>query len=392
MSVQGMMPNGQFFRLLGNRVAFVAVVSVLLFSRSSLAQATSPGVAPQMSCGEACDPGGGGGGGGGTPPPNYNLNWGSPSEAGGVVIGGWPGREGPAVGELSNLTYVAYTSPSDPVGDQYNDNYVYIRNLSGQFSRINSQTGFVSSDANPALQLFSGYLYLAVNNSEFNPARYNGGFTGLFRTGDGVTWNLSPGTQPGATSNFPYVDNSPSLTASSQYLFSGYRNAADYTLTICRTDPYGNSDCTNFPGSRAMNFNPSLAYLNGVLYIGYEEYDNAHALRMFTSTDNGQTISENTNISNVNGDQTSTAPSLNVFRNTLYVGFRTNDSGQSFLYRYSTDGINYSVRQGTGEQMNGAPTLFSPTNPNNTYSGYMLNFYSSDDGHKYLTQNTASHN
>ncbi|SEF64883.1 hypothetical protein SAMN05421819_0697 [Bryocella elongata] len=155
----------------------------------------------------------------------------------------------------------------------------------------------------------------------------------------------------------------------------------------------GATTCTNFPGSRAMNFNPSLAYWNGTLYIGYEEYDNTHALRMFTSTDNGQTIQENTNITNNNEDTTSTEPSLLVTTQngnvppTMYVGFRSNDSGHNFLWKYSTDGVNYTASTNTGIQMTSRPVLVQGVS---SFTPYITAFYSSNDSNYYLYQATTT--
>ena len=46
--------------------------------------------------------------------------------------------------------------------------------------------------------------------------------------------------------------------------------------------------CNNFPGTTQMNFNPGMAVMNGVLYIGFEAYDNSHQLLFYKSTDQGQ--------------------------------------------------------------------------------------------------------
>jgi hypothetical protein len=339
-----------------------------------------------------CDPGGGdgGGGGGGGTSAGGGLGFLGASNSG-LVIGGVSGREGPGVaaGFVPNQISYVYTAPNDPIGDQYNDQYVYYGATNQQPQRIVPQSGEVFSDANPALQVVTvpgapPVLYLAINSNQ-NPAYNYGGFSSLFIY-DGANWNLPPSEIP---SSIPFTQYSPSLTASSQYLFTGLTNAADHTLVICRTDitvQGGGTDCTNFPGSWTMNFNPALAYWNGVLYIGFEEYDNTHALRLFTSTDNGQTINQNTQISNVNEDTTSMAPSLIVANNALYVGFRSNDGGHNFLYRYSTDGINFSVRQGTGESMNSGPAfVISPYNNTN----YLYNYYTSDDGNHTLVINEA---
>ncbi len=115
---------------------------------------------------------------------------------------------------------------------------------------------------------------------------------------------------------------------------------------------------------------------------------NTHALRIFTSTDNGQTIAENTNITNNNEDTTSYAPSLAVFHNALYVGFRSNDGGAHFLYRYSTDGVNFTPSvQPTNDSMGGGPALvpffFNGVN-------YLYNYFTTNDGNHTLVSNAAT--
>jgi hypothetical protein len=367
-------------------LALIIGFGTTVYGQSNAAPLVIPNLCPPGGCSV-----GGGGGGGGTP--NYNLKWGASPVVTGVGIGGQAGRQAPAAAPFLGQEYVAFTSANDPEpNDQFHDMYVYIANLQNfNFQRLIPQSGTVFSDVNPALHTsrVDGRLYLAINSQQ-NPANNNGGFTDLFVNANGAGFTIAPFQ---TTAPFPFTDNSPSLTSSSQYLFLGARNAVDHTLTLCRFDINNNSTCTNFPGSRAMNFNPAMAYYNNTLYIGYEEQDNTHALRIFTSTDNGQTISEGTNITNVNEDTTSTAPTFGILTNNtthlpvLYIGFRTNDSGQSFLYRYSTDGINFAIRQGTGEQMEGSPTFSLDTT-----GSLLYNFYGSDDGQSALRFNQASHN
>jgi hypothetical protein len=350
--------------------------------------------------GGTCGGGGGGstGGGGGTPPAGGSLSFGTASNLG-LPIGGVSGREAPGVAAATTANQVAYvyTAQNDPdpfeLNDQFGDQYVYYGTSGQQPARILGSTGGVFSDANPALLNVSAVgpqvppLYLAVNSNQ-NPARNFGGFTGLF-VFNGTNWSLSPSQPP--SNNFPFTQYSPSLAHSNQYLFLGVTNAADHTVTICRTDitvPSGATSCTNFPGSRAMNFNPGLAYWNGVLYIAFEEFDNNHNLRMFTSTDNGQTIAENTNITVNNVDQSSSAPSLAVFNDALYVGFRSNDGSHQNLYKWSTDGINYTFNTSTGVSSTSGPN-FVPITLTPPGAVYLYNYFTTDDSSHNLSLDIA---
>ncbi len=133
-----------------------------------------------------------------------------------------------------------------------------------------------------------------------------------------------------------------------------------------------------------MMFNPGMVYWNGVLYMAFEDTFSAHNLRMFTSTDNGQTITESTNIA-AHPDQTSSVPSLIVLNNALYVGFRSNDSSQHLLYKYSTDGINYTASSDTGVAMNSGPAFVFPTGGNT----YLYNYFSSQGTYHYLSDDSS---
>jgi hypothetical protein len=379
-------------------------------STAAQAQAKPASIGSPIVPLQPTDPGTGGGGstgggstGGGGSTINYALTF-SESQDLAIGVGGVSGREGPGVTTSFNTNFnaITYTSANAPTGDAYGDNFVYFYDYGGASHNvaINPTNGAAISDANPALLNTTAVspagvpettIFLALNSAQ-NPANNFGGFTTLYSSTTENVWSVIP-NQPQITPNFPFTGDSPSLAASSQYLFTGVRNSADSTLTLCATNitvANGETTCTNFPGTTQMNFNPGLAYWNGVLYIGFEEEANAHTLRMFTSTDNGQTISENTNISNDNVDQASTEPGLlatvanGVNPSALYVGFRSNDSGVHFLYKYSTDGINFTHSVDTGQQMTSEPVLvqgvgsFAPdiylyygfVNSNNTFSVY----------------------
>jgi hypothetical protein len=339
----------------------------------------SPTVQPVCPPG-GCNGGGHGTGGGGTTPGGplsflgaTNLN---------VPVGGVSGRQGPGVsnGTVSGQIAYVYANPNDPFGDQYGDDYIWYGTSQQQPARINLSAGCcVVTTANPALQevLIGGaaHLFLAGVSQQGAVDNYSG-VSNLFRL-DGSTW-----TSLGQISTQSTI-YSPSLAASPQYLFTGLLNT-DNTLTICRTDITilnGATSCTQHPGSTKMTFNPGMAYWNGVLYMAFEDTLSAHNLRLFTSTDNGQTITENTNIA-ANPDQTSAVPSLIVLNNALYVGFRSNDSSQHLLYKYSTDGINFTASTDTGLAMTSGPSfVFAST--------YLYNYFTTTGSTPYLSSDPA---
>lgn len=310
-----------------------------------------------------------------------------------VLVGGVPGREGigaavfntdPLQQPQYTRLYTVYTPTNDPVGDQYGDNYIHIMSTEGGGmpygdQRTQSNTGTVMSDANPSLtasgatSLHGPYLYLAANSQQQGGGF--GGYTNVFRSTDALHFEVGPQPYLGI-----WTDYSPSLTTdpATNDVYLGVRNIGDHTLALCRlaaaTDQW---TCQNFPGSRHMGFNPGLAFWNGVLYVGFVEEDNAHRLRMFTSYDQGQTINENTDIAN--SDASSSNPSLVVYNNRLYVGFRSNDSGHNFLYKYSTNGLNYSGSYTTNNtKLGGAPMMVSAEGLP-YYSNQLWNFNSAND-------------
>ncbi len=335
----------------------------------------------------------------GSAPTNAGLNWvyGMTQP---IILGGVPGRQGPAATfGYDNNIYIAYTSSQNPVsGDQDSDQYLYMYTPYGgpatQPVLINPLRGSVASDANPAiLQIpkqnasdVDPKILLAINSQQ---RAGDSGFTDVFQ------YDVRTNTWDFALNDFPidgnYItDDSPALATDGTYIYLGVRNAADHTLILCReTLAQTNATCQNFTSSKAMNFNPGMAVINGVLVIGYEEYDNTHALRVFTSTDQGQTIQENTDITTQNEDSTSTAPGLVVFNNTLYLGFRSNDSSQQFFYRATTDGFHWTAKLSNPEfAIGSSPAMIDVTPKENTPTLY--NFFGSNDNNHSLILWTAT--
>lgn len=307
-----------------------------------------------------------------------------------VDVGGTSGRTGAGAAVFGGNMYVAFTAMNDSTNDCCSDDYVHIFSTNGfNSTAVQRITGSIMSDENPSLTatgataLNPPYLYIAVN-SQWRSG--TGGLVSIFRSADGV--NFSQGPQP-PSSSF-YTDYSPSLATDpvTNDVYLGLRNYADQTLILCRlpasTDIWS---CNNFPGTRQMGYSPSLAYWNGVLYIGFVELANNHSLRMFTSADQGQTIMENTDIANT--DTSSSNPSIVVYNNVLYCGFRSNDNGHNFLYKYSLNGLNWSSSYGTSNtKLGGAPMMVSGAGL--TYNSNLLwNWNSANDPSNWLWWETA---
>ena len=363
-------------------MALTAAVLLLAVVPAGAQTAASPSAIPNTIC-ISCGGGGtGGGGGGGT---NYNISWAAPYTTYSEELGGVYDRQGPAAAVYNGALWMAYTSVNNPYGDQWGDDYVYVGNSNSGVpwtptAPVNPSGGLAISNVNPALMGFGPNLYLALNTGGQYPAfvPYNSG------SGWGVVTGVISED----------VDYSPSLAydPTNNVMYMGYRNSSDQTLVLCKMDSTQAITCNNFPGTTQMNFNPGMAVMNGVLYIGFEAYDNSHQLLFYKSTDQGQTITLSTAAGT---DTTSTAPSLMVRTinnvQVLYFGFRSNDSGHYFLYKYTTDGANFSNTVNTGITMGGAPMLvWDQDNGGMSYNGYppsqpyIYNLFSQNDIDHYL--------
>ncbi len=136
-----------------------------------------------------------------------------------------------------------------------------------------------------------------------------------------------------------------------------------------------------------MNFNPGMAVFNNTLYIAFESQANSHDLELYTSTDQGQSIQANNGLGSAQDqDQTSVAPFILNFANkALYVGFRTNDSNQYFVNRYSTDGVNFSSDETISNPwpIGSTPALVDGTQLS-TPQNVVYNLFGSNDGNANL--------
>ena len=368
------------------------LLTLLAGSQTNLAaQITS--AAPNLSCGAACgNGGGGGGGGGGTPPVNHDLNVLGFNNYDGNPLSGVSGREAPGAAIFLNpqsqryLLYIAYTPGNDPFGDAYNDQYMHLLAFDGNGSfiqdhRINSN-GNPISDVNPALQSFHGSLYLASAAQNQNN---NGGFWNVASSTDGTNFFYNVGFD-----NAPsYALYSPTLTTDGAYLYVAITNVTDQRPILCRVDTTNHGHCFYFPGNRAINFNPGVAVFNGALYMSTEDQDNAHALRVYVSRDQGQSFSELTQLQQ-SQDQTSVAPSLVTYLGALYVCFRTNDADHKFIYRYSTDGTNFTTSKEPANEftLRGTPTMVDGSL---LPGGHLYTYFGNDSSSPTVYQAVANH-
>ncbi|WP_213804982.1 hypothetical protein [Granulicella sp. dw_53] len=314
------------------------------------------------------------------------VNWTIDGNRQSVNIGGIPGRTGVGASVFGQNMYVAFTPANDPTNDGFNDQYMHILSTNGaQFTndqRLNMINGAGISDANPSLTTSGSTLYLATNSQQSGT---RGGFTDVFQSADGINFAEAP-IPP---ISYTFTAYSPSLTTdpATGDVYLGVTNAADRTLTLCRLPAnVGSWTCTNFPGHTQMGYNPALAYWNGVLYVGFTQNANSHNCDLFTSTDHGQTIQENTSLG---GDQSSSNPSLAVYNNVLYYGFRSNDSGNNFIYKYSTNGVNFSGSlQTNNTKMGGSPMMVNAAGI--PFNGNLLwNWNSANDSSNWLWWETA---
>ncbi len=326
--------------------ALVCVATLLpLVPQASAQKALQPLLCPPGGC--TVPPGGGGGGGGGGT--NYNLAWtfnvNYPMNPG---VGGVGDREGFGAAIFNGQLWVAHTGPG--TGDQP----VYIgsvddsSSIPGSYQYVNPSGGQAYGDSNPALVAYgsggTGHMFLIINDASHN--------TGVWRL-DGTVWNF--------VSVLPVSSDysaGAAISDDNSTLYIGLRawnNSTDETLTICRVDIASSAtSCSAHPGTQKMLFNPELAFWNGTLYAAFAADNGSHSVEYYTSTDGGQTINLQTSTS---GDQASVSPKLVKFNNALYMGFRSNDSSQHFLTRYTTDGINWTGSVDTGISIHGAPMM-----------------------------------
>lgn len=219
----------------------------------------------------------------------------------------------------------------------------------------------VLSISNPSIAYDNdGHLYLATIDHTDTACIWEITST-LIANGQQVQWN-------GPYDCVSGVYYSPSLTylqgtsAGNGTLFMGLTNAADNTLTLEKVPvvngTFENTDqtVTNFPDDQ-LGFSPGLGVFDNTVYIAIQAYNNSHDLYYWTTTD-GQNLTFYTGAA---AGKTSTTPSIVSWNDILFLGYRTDDSDYKFIYKYSTDGVNWTSVPSYSEQMDGPPYLINST-------------------------------
>jgi hypothetical protein len=205
------------------------------------------------------------------------------------------------------------------------------------------------SAVSPALTAMNGLLYLAYTDTN--------GLNQIISSANGTDWT-GPSAGPSGPDGLPTsTQANPAITAdpANNTIYTSYINGQYFTPIMCQWVIGNQPSCTQNYSLDTANFNPGIAFWNGIVYFGYEHRGDSHCLFFYkydpvTTAMNGWTpIGCN--------EQTSAGPSLVVHNNALYVGFRTNDSSAKFTIRVSTDGNTLNFRQQPGFTMDGYPDL-----------------------------------
>ncbi len=285
------------------------------------------------------------------------LGWSTPVSNNSAIqpVGGTSGRNGVATtAAFNNEVWVAYattTCTADSSGDCY---LVVGHNTGGASTTFEnsalvnvSPIGYAAANSNPALIAANGSLWLAWNTAT--------GEHYIASSQDGLNWttlgNIIGVASTVYSPSFAVNPSNPTI------LYIGYMDATFHTPVLCTydTNNANNQSCQSLTGLRTMNFNPGLAFFNGLLYMGFEDRGDSHCLYFYKYDPSANSFTFWNPISC--GEQTSTAPSLATFRGDLYVAFRSNDSSQKFTVRVSTTGNDLAFRQQPGYSMNGPASL-----------------------------------
>jgi hypothetical protein len=312
---------------------------------------------------------------------SQTLTFSTPERDSTTPIGGESGRVGVGAANFNNELWVAYGGLTSV--DPKNDTYVYVAensnggiNYGGKSQVVVSGPDTVASDANPALAVFNGNLYLAYNDAYGN--------SNFVVSSDGYNWGSQVyGCNPGG--NYFY-DASPTLAVFGSYLYVGLRDHDTQAMVICRIASNNSVTVTEYP-SITLNFNPGLGVFNGSLYAAIESNANSHTIYFYTSPD-GSNWTLQTGASQ---DQSSTAPTLAVHNGILYMGFRSNDSRDLFFYKYSTDGVNFTTAIRGNTAVEGNPMLLEATTlTGSPYQGALYLYWASDSSPQYLCSDHAN--
>ena len=205
----------------------------------------------------------------------------------------------------------------------------------------------------PSLAFFKDRLYVAfiANDSGQNVL--------ICTTADGITWQPLSG-KGGTDSDIHQASGSaPSLAVFKDRLYVGFvSNDSNQNVLVCSSadgntwEPLNGGGATNPDIHQASNGSaPSFAVFKDRLYVGFIANNSGQNVLVCSSADGANWEALNgaggTN-PDIHQASNSSAPSLAVFKDRLYVAFIANDSGQNVLVCSSSDGNTWVPLNGAG--------------------------------------------
>ena len=141
----------------------------------------------------------------------------------------------------------------------------------------------------------------------------------------------------------------PALVEFNGYIYAFYHSPGG--LVSCRINTAGQVQVQTYPNYQPGS-SPSATVYKNALYIAYKSNDSSNLIDLLTSTD-GSTF---TFSAAAQGSHTSNSPSIAVHNGYLYIGFQQN-GGNLFFYTYSTNGSTFSAPIQVNFSNGGPPTL-----------------------------------
>jgi hypothetical protein len=304
------------------------------------------------------------------------------------VTGQDTGQPGIASAFFNNEVWVAYLDSTTCVGNECN---IQLGNNGGGWlnfinkSYITINSTVITANANPALSVYNGVMYLAytgASNSNY-----------VIATADGQHW-----TQPLQVAAGFSTWYSPSIAAgpNSPYVFLGFMSGTTKTPIICTVLYAANAltlnACNNLTTMPTINYNPSLVFWGDYLYIGYSA-SSGNCLSFYRGNADSIAAATASNINQVAGAwnpwttncavQTNATPSLAVFQNgSLYIGYRANNNGKDFsVASVTTQGVATEEVMNYGMQGPASLLWVTYSAPDTTPAApYLANFYTYEGG------------
>ena len=198
------------------------------------------------------------------------LSWSTPVSNNSAIqpVGGTSGRNGVATATFNNEVWAAYATTTC-TADNNTDCYLVVAHNTGgagttfeNSALVNvSPIGYAAANTNPALIAANGRLWLAWNTAT--------GEHYIASSADGLNWttlgNIIGVASTVYSPSFAVNPSNPTI------LYIGYMDATYYTPVLCTYDTTNNNNqsCQSLTGLRSMNFNPGMAFFNGLLYMGF---------------------------------------------------------------------------------------------------------------------------